>query len=78
MIRLIQAQVADNYSVSVNADSGNAKAEKVNVDRFEGNLITYEDGTTSLIWITNTNVMCQIFGDIIPDQAMEMANSLSY
>ena len=60
-IRLTQTQVADNYSVSVNADSGNAKAEKVNVDKFEGNLITYEDGTASHIWITDANVMCQIF-----------------
>lgn len=77
-IRLTQAQVADNYSVSVNADSGNAKAERVNVDRFEGNLITYDDGTASLIWITDKNVMCQILGDISSDQALEMASSISY
>jgi len=77
-IRFTQTQVADNYSVSVNADSEKAKAEKVNIDRFEGNLITYDDGTASLIWIADANVMCQIFGDISPEQALEMANSIVY
>ena len=77
-IRFTQTQVTDNYSVSVNADSGKAKAEKVNIDRFEGNLITYDDGTASLIWITDANVMCQIFGDVNPGQVLEMANSIAY
>ncbi|NLV22814.1 MAG: DUF4367 domain-containing protein [Syntrophomonadaceae bacterium] len=74
-IRFTQTNVPVNYSVSVNVDTQEAQAEKINLDKCEGNLISYKDGSASLIWITDDNIMCQIFGDISPDQAVEMANS---
>lgn len=75
-ILFTQTIVSDNYSVSVNVDNQNAQAEKINLGTNEGNLITYNDGSASLIWITENNVLCQILGDISPDQAVEMANSI--
>jgi predicted nucleic acid-binding Zn ribbon protein len=75
-ILFTQTNVSDNYSVSVNVDVQEAQAEKIALDKYEGNIISYQDGSASLIWITNNNVMCQILGDVSPDQAMEIANSI--
>lgn len=70
-----QTHVPVNYSVSVNVDTQEAQVESINLDNYEGNLISYRDGSASLIWITDDNIMCQIVGDISPAQAVEMANS---
>ena len=70
-----QTNVPVNYSVSVNVDTQEAQVESINLDNYEGNLISYRDGSASLIWITDDNIMCQIVGDISPAQAVEMANS---
>jgi hypothetical protein len=75
-ILLCQTKVSDNYSVSVNVDNNKAQVEKLYLEKCEGNLISYKDGSVSLIWITDDNVMCQILGDISPDQAVEMAKSI--
>jgi len=71
-----QTSVTDKFSSSVNVDAQQAKAKKVQIDKYEGNLITFEDGSANLLWITDDHLMCQIFGDISPDQAIEMANSI--
>lgn len=75
-ILFTQTSITDKFSSSVNVDAQQAKAEKVQVDKYEGNLITFEDGSANLLWITDDHIMCQIFGDISSDQAIEMANSI--
>lgn len=75
-ILFVQTGITDKFSSSVNADAQQAKARKVSIDKYEGNLITFEDGSASLLWITDDHIMCQIFGDINPEQAIEMAESI--
>lgn len=75
-ILFTQTSITDKFSSSVNVDAQQAKAKKVQIDKYEGNLITFEDGSANLLWITDDHIMCQIFGDISPDQAIEMANSI--
>lgn len=75
-ILFTQTSITDTFSSSVNADSQQAKAKKVKINKYEGNLIIFEDGSANLLWITDDHIMCQIFGDINPEQAIEMANSI--
>ncbi|MEN6325266.1 MAG: DUF4367 domain-containing protein [Syntrophomonas sp.] len=75
-ILFTQTSITDKFSSSVNVDAQQAKAKKVQIDKYEGNLITFEDGSANLLWITDDYIMCQIFGDISSDQAIEMANSI--
>ncbi len=71
-----QSVISAEYSTSVNVNSREAQAKVVHLDKYEGNLIAYKDGSASLIWITDDHIMCQLFGDISPEQAVEMANSI--
>ncbi len=71
-----QTSMSKKFSSSVNVDAGQAKAEKVKIGKYEANLITFEDGSANLLWITDDHIMCQIFGDISSDQAVEMAKSI--
>ncbi|MDD3853373.1 MAG: DUF4367 domain-containing protein [Syntrophomonadaceae bacterium] len=75
-ILFTQTSITDKFSSSVNVDAQQAKTKKVQIDKYEGNLITFEDGSANLLWITDDHLMCQIFGDISSDQATEMANSI--
>lgn len=75
-ILFTQTSITDKFSSSVNVDAQQAKAQKVQIDKYEGNLIIFEDGSANLLWITDEHLMCQIFGDISSDQAIEMAKSI--
>ena len=75
-ILFVQTGITDKFSSSVNVDAQQARARKVSIDKYEGNLITFEDGSASLLWITDDHIMCQLFGDINPEQALEMAESI--
>jgi hypothetical protein len=75
-ILFTQTSIADKFSSSINVDARQAKADKVQIDKYEANLITFEDGSANLLWITDDHIMYQILGDINPDQAIEMANSI--
>lgn len=75
-ILLTQTRVSENFSSAVNADAREAKAKPVMVGEYEGNLISFNDGSATLIWVTDDHIMCEILGDVSPGQAMEMANSV--
>mgnify|MGYP001216277541 CR=1 FL=1 len=75
-ILFTQTSITDKFSSSINVDAQQAKTKKVQIDKYEGNLIIFEDGSANLLWITDDHIMYQIFGDINPEQAIEMANSI--
>jgi len=75
-ILFTQTIMSEQFSSSVNVDVEQAKAEQVQIGKYEGNLITFKDGSASLLWITDDHIICQIMGDVSPDQALEMANSI--
>jgi len=71
-----QTIMSERFNCSVTVDAQQVTVKKVQIDKYEGNLITFKDGSASLLWITDDHIMCEIFGDISPDQALEMANSI--
>jgi hypothetical protein len=71
-----QTIMSERFSCSVTVDAQQVTVKKVQIDKYEGNLIAFKDGSASFLWITDDHIMCEIFGDISPDQALEMANSI--
>lgn len=75
-IMFTQTSVSENFSSSVNVDAQAAKTEKVMIGGYEGNLISYSDGSATLVWVTDDHIMCEISGNITPVQALEIADSI--
>lgn len=48
-ILFTQTSIADKFSSSINVDARQAKADKVQIDKYEANLITFEDGSANLL-----------------------------
>jgi len=71
-----QTRVYENFSSSINVDVREAKTKKVMVGEYEGNLVSFNDGSATLIWVTDDHIMCKISGDVNPVQAVEMANAV--
>jgi len=75
-ILITETRVPSNFTYSMNIDAKQGKSEKIQVGRYEGNLITFLDGSCSLTWITDDSIMCQLFGNLTIEQAKEMAVSM--
>lgn len=71
-----ESRMSGDFSYSINFDAKQGKLEKIKVGQYEGNLITFINGTCSLTWTTDDNIMFKIFGNVTPEQAKEMAVSM--
>ncbi len=76
-ILITESKMSDNFSYSINFDAKQGKLEKIQVGQYEGNLITFINGTCSLTWITDDNIMFKISGNLTPEQAKDMALSMN-
>jgi hypothetical protein len=73
---LTQTKVSSNTKTTINTNAKESKVENIQVGRSEGVLITFKNGYCSLIWITENNIECKLFGKLSPEQAREMAISM--
>lgn len=75
-ILLSETRVPSSFTYSMNINAKQGKSEKVPMGKYEGNLITFVDGSCSLTWITDDNIMFQLFGNLTAEQARDMAVSM--
>lgn len=75
-IILIQTQITGNRSQKVNINAQQGKVEKMVIGKYECNLITFKDGSCNVIWITEDNVKCELFGNLSIEQAKEIFLSI--
>lgn len=75
-IMLVETEITGNYQYTTNIDAKQGRAEKTKIGKYECDQITFNDGTCTLIWVNENNIQCQLFGDLSPEQAREMAISM--
>jgi hypothetical protein len=75
-LMLTQTEIGDNFALSVNINAQQGKAEKIQVGGYEGNIITFNDGSVSLTWITDGHILCELSGNLNAEQAIEIAVSM--
>ncbi|MEA1961577.1 MAG: DUF4367 domain-containing protein [Bacillota bacterium] len=71
-----QSKVSDNFSYSININENQGQSEQVQIGRHVGNMITFKDGSCSLTWLTDDNVLCEISGNVTSEQTREIADSI--
>jgi hypothetical protein len=76
-ILITESRMSGNFSYSMNINTKQGKAERIQVGQYECNLITFINGSCSLTWITDDNIMFRILGNLTPEQAKEMALSMN-
>ena len=75
-LMLTQARIGDNFALSVNINAQQGKSRKIQVGGYEGNIITFNDGSVSLTWITDGQILCELSGNLNAEQAIEIAVSM--
>jgi hypothetical protein len=73
-IQLSETQLSDHFNLDVNIDG--AKAEKMQIGRYECDVLTFKDGSLSLIWFTDDNIKCELSGDLAVEAAQQMVLSI--
>jgi len=73
-IQLSETQLSDHFNLDVNIDG--AKAEKMQIGRYECDVLTFKDGSLSLIWFTDDNIKCELSGHLAVEAAQQMVLSI--
>lgn len=75
-IHFTQTKVSDNFSYSININENQGKSEQVQIGRNIGNMLTFNDGSCSLTWLTDDYILCEISGNVSSEQIREIASSI--
>lgn len=75
-IQLSETQLSDHFNLDINIGGQQAKAEKMQIGRYECNVLTFKDGSLSLIWFTDDNIKCELSGDLAVEAAQQMVLSI--
>lgn len=75
-LMLTQSKIGDNFALSVNINSQQGKSETIQIGGYEGNIITFSDGSMSLAWVTDAHILYELSGNLTVEQAIEIAVSM--
>jgi len=75
-IQLSETQLSDHFNLDINIDGQRAIAGKMQVGRYECDVLTFSDGSLSLIWFTDDNIKCELSGHLAVEAAQQMVLSM--